>query len=137
MKTFEQFKVWMKDHQAWDEFLFEYSSSYNRLSPKSKYERNPEYILSQSFTWNTSVKGLDFWTNLHNEWSKFYNTMKNYELIYVNEKVACVKMPKQATPVQMGFVKSTLQKENPEITDFVWEDGNLYGCVKKMELKKI
>ena len=63
--------------------------------------------------------------------------MKNYQLVYVNERVACVRMPKQATAVQIGFVKSALQKENPEITDFDWEDGNLYGIVKHMQLEKI
>lgn len=63
--------------------------------------------------------------------------MKNYQLVYVNERVACVKMPKQATAMQIGFVKSALQKENPEITDFDWVDGNLYGRVKYMQLEKI
>jgi len=137
MKTFEQFRAWMKDYQAWNEFLNEYYNSFNETSPAEKYKKNPEWILAASFTWKTSYKGYEFWSSLQNEWLKFNNVMQYYQLVYINKRIACVKMPKQATAVQIGFVESALQKENPEITDFDWENGNLYGCVKVMELEKI
>lgn len=63
--------------------------------------------------------------------------MKRYKFTTIYKRIACVEMPINATTYQIGFVKSALQKENPEITDFDWEDGNLYGCVKHMQLEKI
>lgn len=137
MKTFEQFRAWMKDHQAWNEYLSEYYTTLNISSLKKLYETFQIYILEKSFVWDDSILGYEYWENLNKQWKNYFNNMQNYQLVYVNERVACVKMPKQATAIQIGFVKSALQKENPEITDFDWENGCLYGYAKKMKLEKI
>lgn len=139
MKTFEQFKTWMEDNQVWDEYLYEfYNSKMNKESPKEKYDQVHENIFVCSFVWTDSVFGPEYWKNLHEEWIKFYNdNMKQYEFVYVSERVACVKMPKDATTTQIGFVTAALQKECQEITEFEWEGGNLYGLRKKMQLKKL
>lgn len=136
MKTFEQFRAWMKDMQIWNEYLTEFYAQNENHSPRQIYTEHPETILDHSFAWWESLLGYSYWFHITEQWKEFYN-MKNYQLVYVNERVACVRMPKQATAVQIGFVKSALQKENPEITDFDWEDGNLYGIVKHMQLEKI
>lgn len=138
MKTFEQFRAWMKDNQAWNAYLSEYYAFNVEGSPKEKYDQVQGNILQHSFVWHETQFGREYWKDLDSKWREFYNNnMKNYEFVYVSERVACVKMPKNATTTQIGFVKSALQKECQEITEFEWEGGNLYGLRKKMQLKKL
>lgn len=139
MKTFEQFRAWMKDNQAWNEYLSELNSNLTLdITPEVLYAFSGEEILNESFDWRKTRAGRVYWRDLHEKWIKFYNNnMKQYEFVYVSERVACVKMPKDATAIQIGFVKDSLQKECQEITGFEWEGNLLYGLKRKMGLKKL
>ena len=52
MKTFKQFRAWMKDKLLWTEYLYEFYMDYknDKISPHSLYESFKNGIISASFS---------------------------------------------------------------------------------------
>ena len=141
MKTFTQFRAWMKDNHLWDEYLYEFCAYHEKdtkTSPSSLYELQTSNIISASFVWENTAGGHDFWLSVDSKWREYFakDTMKEFKFVCEEEILARVAMPKDYTTCMSGFTKTELQKRIPEITDYR-ESGNfVYGIRKIWKLKE-
>lgn len=140
MKTFEQFRAWMKDNHLWDEYLQEFYTYHKEGpdSPHSIYEFQISGVISESFPWEKTAGGFDFWNSVNINWLRFFKeeTMKEFKFVCEEEVLARVEMPKGYTTYMSGFTKTELKKQIPEITEYR-ESGNfVYGLRKIWKLKE-
>ena len=140
MKTFEQFRAWMKDNHLWDEYLCEFRTYQKdtKTSPSSLYEIQTINMISGSFVWENTAGGHYFWLSVDSKWREYFtgNTMKEFKFVCEEEILARVAMPKDYTTCMSGFTKTELKKQIPEITDYR-ESGNfVYGIRKNWKLKE-
>ena len=141
MKTFEQFRAWMKDNHLWNEYLCEFYSYYKKdtkTSPSSLYEIQTINMISGSFVWENTAGGHDFWLSVDSKWREYFtgNTMKEFKFVCEEEILARVAMPRDYTTCMSGFTKTELKKQIPEITEYR-ESGNfVYGIRKIWKLKE-
>ena len=141
MKTFEQFRAWMKDNHLWDEYLYEfyaYNKKDPKTSPSSFYEIQTSNVISASFPWECTAGGYDFWLSVNIKWREYFakDTMKEFKFVCEEEVLARVAMPKDYTICMSAFTKTELKKRIPEITEYR-ESGNfVYGIRKNWKLKE-
>ena len=143
MKTFEQFRAWMKDNHLWDEYLQEFYAYHknDEFSPYSIYKSHRGSVIVKSFSWEETAGGFDFWHSVSINWLKFFkeeenSKMKEFKFVCEEEILARVEMPKGYTTCMSGFTKTELQKQIPEITEYR-ESGNfVYGLRKIWKLKE-
>ena len=137
MKTFEQFREWMKDNHLWNEYLCEFHA-YNKKGPISFYESQTSNMISRSFPWIGTAGGYDFWKSVDRKWREYFekDTMKEFKFVCEEEILARVAMPKGYTTCMSGFTKTELQKRIPEITEYRESDNFVYGIRKIWKLKE-
>ena len=141
MKTFEQFRAWMKDNHLWDEYLCEFYAYHKddpEICPRRLYKSQTINIISSSFAWKDTAGGYDFWLSVGLKWRKYFakDTMKEFKFVCEEEILARVAMPKDYTTCMSGFTKTELKKQIPEITEYR-ESGNfVYGIRKIWKLKE-
>lgn len=141
MKTFEQFRAWMKDNHLWNEYLYEFHA-YNKedikTSPSSLYESQTSNIISASFPWENTAGGYDFWLSVNLKWREYFakDTMKEFKFVCEEEILARVAMPRDYTICMSAFTKTELKKRIPEITDYRESDNFVYGIRKIWKLKE-
>lgn len=141
MKTFNQFRAWMKNNHLWNEYLYEFYA-YHKNDPKiclsSLYESQTSNIISGSFVWENTAGGHDFWLSVDSKWREYFaeNKMKEFKFVCEEEILARVAMPKGYTTCMSGFTKTELQKRIPEITDYRESDNFVYGIRKIWKLKE-
>ena len=140
MKTFEQFRAWMKDNHLWSEYLQEfYAHHKDELhSPYSVYECKTKRVIAESFPWQETAGGYDFWKSVDTKWREYFakNTMKEFKFVCEEEVLAKVAMPRDYTSCMSGFTKTELQKRIPEITEYHESDNFVYGIRKIWKLKE-
>lgn len=140
MKTFEQFRAWMKDNHLWDEYLYEFYAyeKDTKTSPSSLYESHKNGIISASFPWKHTAGGFNFWLSVNLKWREYFaeDTMKEFKFVCEEEILARVAMPKGYTTCMSGFTKTELKKQIPEITDYRESDNFVYGIRKIWKLKE-
>lgn len=141
MKTFEQFRAWMKDNYLWDEYLYEfcaYNKKDTKISPSRLYESQTSNIISASFPWENTAGGFDFWLSVDSKWREYFtkDTMKEFKFVCEEEILARVAMPKGYTTCMSGFTKTELQKRIPEITEYRESDNFVYGIRKIWKLRE-
>ena len=141
MKTFEQFRAWMKDNHLWTEYLCEfyaYNKKDTKTSPSSLYESQKSNIISSSFAWKNTAGGYDFWLSVGLKWRKYFakDTMKEFKFVCEEEVLARVAMPKDYTICMSAFTKTELKKRIPEITEYRESDNFVYGIRKNWKLKE-
>ena len=141
MKTFEQFRAWMKDNHLWTEYLYEFYSYYKKdtkTSPSSLYESQTSNIISASFPWENTAGGFDFWLSVDSKWREYFakDTMKEFKFVCEEKILARVAMPKGYTSCMSGFTKTELQKRIPEITEYRESDNFVYGIRKIWKLRE-
>ena len=141
MKTFEQFRAWMKDNHLWDEYLYEfyaYRPKDTKISPSSLYESRPSNIITESFPWKYTAGGFNFWLSVNLKWREYFtkDTMKEFKFVCEEEILARVAMPKDYTICMSAFTKTELKKQIPEITDYRESDNFVYGIRKIWKLKE-
>ena len=141
MKTFEQFRAWMKDNHLWDEYLCEFYAYYKKdtqIPPKSLYELKKSNIILGSFAWENTAGGHDFWKSVDKKWREYFtkDTMKEFKFVCEEEILARVAMPKGYTTCMSGFTKTELKKRIPEITEYRESDNFVYGIRKIWKLKE-
>ena len=140
MKTFEQFRAWMKDNHLWTEYLQEFYARYkdDSDSPHSIYKSYTSDVIIYSFDWKKTAGGFDFWNSVSINWSKFFKkeTMKEFKFVCEEEVLAKVAMPRDYTSCMSGFTKTELQKRIPEITEYREIDNFVYGIRKIWKLKE-
>ena len=141
MKTFEQFRAWMKDNHLWTEYLCEfwtYHKEDTKISPRSLYESQKSNIISSSFPWENTAGGFDFWLSVNLKWREYFakDTMKEFKFVCEEEVLAKVAMPKGYTTCMSGFTKTELQKRIPEITEYRESDNFVYGIRKIWKLRE-
>lgn len=141
MKTFEQFRVWMKDNHLWTEYLYEFCTHYSKntkVCPRSMYGSQTNGIISASFPWQNTAGGSDFWKSVDKKWREYFekDTMKEFKFVCEEEILAKVAMPRDYTSCMSGFTKTELQKRIPEITEYRESDNFVYGIRKIWKLKE-
>ena len=141
MKTFEQFRAWMKDNHLWTEYLYEfyaYHKEDTKTSPSSLYESKKTNMISGSFVWENTAGGHDFWQSVNKKWREYFekDTMKEFKFVCEEEILARVAMPKDYTICMSAFTKTELKKRIPEITDYRESDNFVYGIRKIWKLKE-
>ena len=141
MKTFEQFRAWMKDNHLWTEYLYEFYAYHKddpEICPSSLYKSQTINIISSSFVWKNTAGGYDFWLSVALKWRKYFakDTMKEFKFVCEEEALARVAMPKDYTTCMSGFTKTELKKRIPEITDYRESDNFVYGIRKIWKLKE-
>lgn len=141
MKTFEQFRAWMKDNHLWNEYLYEFHTYHKEdpeICPSRLYESETSNIISSSFPWEDTAGGYDFWLSVNIKWREYFakDKMKEFKFVCEEEILARVAMPRDYTTCMSGFTKTELQKRIPEITE-CRESGNfVYGIRKIWKLKE-
>ena len=137
MKTFEQFREWMKDNHLWNEYLCEFHA-YNKEDTSSFYESQTSNMISRSFPWIGTAGGYDFWKSVDKKWREYFakDTMKEFKFVCEEEILARVAMPRDYTICMSAFTKTELQKRIPEITDYRESDNFVYGIRKNWKLKE-
>ena len=141
MKTFEQFRAWMKDNHLWNEYLYEfcaYRLKDTKTFPSSLYKSETSNIISASFAWESTAGGFDFWLSVDEKWREYFakDTMKEFKFVCEEEILARVAMPKGYTTCMSGFTKTELKKQIPEITEYRESDNFVYGIRKIWKLKE-
>ena len=140
MKTFEQFRAWMKDNHLWTEYLCEFRAYQKdtKISPSNFYEIQTINMISGSFVWENTAGGHDFWLSVDSKWREYFtgNTMKEFKFVCEEEILARVAMPKDYTICMSAFTKTELKKQIPEITDYRESDNFVYGIRKIWKLKE-
>ena len=101
MKTFEQFRAWMKDNHLWTEYLYEFCVYHrdDKTCPRSLYESWKSGIISASFSWECTAGGYDFWKSVDTKWREYFkkDTMKEFKFVCEEEILAKVAMPRDYT----------------------------------------
>ena len=141
MKTFEQFRAWMKDNHLWDEYLYEfyaYHKEDTKTSPSSLYELQKSHMISVSFVWGNTARGRDFWQSVDRKWREYFkkDEIKEFKFVCEEEILARVAMPRDYTICMSAFTKTELKKRIPEITDYRESDNFVYGIRKIWKLKE-
>ena len=141
MKTFEQFRTWMKDNHLWDEYLCEfyaYHKKDTKISPSSLYESQTSNMIFKSFLWTSTAGGYDLWKSVDRKWREYFakDTMKEFKFVCEEEILARVAMPRDYTICMSAFTKTELKKRIPEITDYRVSDNFVYGIRKIWKLKE-
>ena len=141
MKTFTQFRAWMKDNHLWEEYLYEFYAYHKKdpkISPSSLYESKKSNMISGSFVWENTAGGHDFWLSVDSKWREYFakDTMKEFKFVCEEEILARVTMPRDYTTSMSGFTKTELKKQIPEITDYRESDNFVYGIRKIWKLKE-
>ena len=139
MKTFEQFRVWMKDNHLWDEYLYEFYAYRNdKTSPSSLYESQKSNMISGSFVWENTAGGFNFWLSVDSKWREYFtkDTMKEFKFVCEEEILARVAMPRDYTICMSAFTKTELKNRIPEITEYRESDNFVYGIRKIWKLKE-
>ena len=141
MKTFEQFRAWMKDNHLWTEYLYEFYAYHKKdikTSPSSLYKSQKNNIISSSFVWENTAGGHNFWLSVDSKWREYFakDTMKEFKFVCEEEVLARVAMPKDYTICMSGFTKTELKKQIPEITEYRESDNFVYGIRKNWKLKE-
>ena len=140
MKTFEQFRAWMKDKLLWTEYLYEFCTyrKNDKTCPRDLYESFKNGIISVSFSWKDTAGGFDFWKSVDKKWREYFekDTMKEFKFVCEEEVLAKVAMPRDYTSCMSGFTKTELQKRIPEITEYRESDNFVYGIRKIWKLKE-
>lgn len=141
MKTFEQFRAWMKDNHLWDEYFYEFYANRvkdTKICPSSLYESQTSDIITKSFVWKNTAGGFDFWNSVDRKWKEYFakDTMKEFKFVCEEEILARVAMPKDYTICMSAFTKTELKKQIPEITDYRESDNFVYGIRKIWKLKE-
>lgn len=140
MKTFEQFRAWMKDKLLWTEYLYEFYAyrKNDKICPHDLYESCKNGIISASFPWEDTAGGFDFWKSVDTKWREYLekDTMKEFKFVCEEEILARVAMPKGYSSCMSGFTKTELQKRIPEITEYRESDNFVYGIHKTWKLKE-
>ena len=137
MKTFEQFRAWMKDNHLWTEYLYEFYAYHKddpEICPSRLYESQTSNIISVSFPWKYTAGGFDFWLSVNLKWREYFakdTIMKEFKFVCEEEVLARVAMPKDYTICMSAFTKTELQKRIPEITDYR-ESGNFVYAIRKI-----
>ena len=114
MKTFEQFRAWMKDNHLWDEYLYEFYEYNTKTSPSSLYESQTSNIITASFAWRNTAGGHDFWKSVDKKWREYFaeNTiMKEFKFVCEEEILARVAMPKDIQLVCLDLQKRNFKNE--------------------------
>lgn len=139
MKTFKQFRNWMRFQMAWDEFMYEYNKVPHVYTIEGSYFDDPALIINYAFDWVKTKSGYKYWSILADKWFEFYyqDDIKKYKLIYIKKRIASVEVPKNSSSAVKESVKSLLQEKHPTITDFEWLGNILHGSRKEMKLKEI
>ena len=141
MKTFEQFREWMKDNHLWNEYLYEFHA-YRKKDPKiylsNFYESETSNIITRSFPWKNTAGGFDFWLSVNIKWREYFakDKMKEFKFVCEEEILARVAMPRVYTICMSAFTKTELKKQIPEITDYRESDNFVYGIRKIWKLKE-
>lgn len=141
MKTFEQFRTWMKDNHLWDEYLYEFHAYHKedtKICLSNFYESQTINMISGSFVWENTAGGFDFWLSVNIKWREYFtgNTMKEFKFVCEEEILARVAMPRDYTICMSAFTKTELKKRIPEITDYRESDNFVYGIRKIWKLKE-
>ena len=140
MKTFEQFREWMQDNNLWNEYLYEFHAYHKdtQILPRSLYELQKSNMISGSFVWGNTARGHDFWQSVNKKWREYFekDTMKEFKFVCEEEILARVAMPKDYTICMSAFTKTELQKQIPEITEYLESDNFVYGIRKNWKLKE-
>ena len=141
MKTFEQFRAWMKDNHLWNEYLYEFCAYHKedtKICLSNFYESQTSNIISASFPWENTAGGYDFWNSVNIKWRKYFikDKMKEFKFVCEEEILARVAMPKDYTICMSAFTKTELKKRIPEITDYRESDNFVYGIRKIWKLKE-
>ena len=140
MKTFEQFRAWMKDNHLWSEYLQEFYAHHkdDKIYPRILYTLWKNKIISESFLWESTAGRYDFWKSVDTKWREYFakNTMKEFKFVCEEEILAKVAMPRDYTSCMSGFTKTELQKRIPEITEYRESDNFVYGIRKIWKLKE-
>lgn len=141
MKTFAQFRTWMKDNHLWNEYLYEfyaYREKDTKTSPSSLYESQKSNMISGSFVWENTAGGFDFWLSVDSKWREYFakDKMKEFKFVCEEEILARVAMPKDYTICMSAFTKTELKKQIPEITEYRESDNFVYGIRKIWKLKE-
>ena len=141
MKTFEQFRAWMKDNHLWTEYLYEFHAYHKegiKICLSSLYESQTSNIISASFVWENTAGGHDFWLSVDIKWREYFtkDTMKEFKFVCEEEILTRVAMPKDYTICMSAFTKTELKKRIPEITDYRESDNFVYGIRKIWKLKE-
>lgn len=141
MKTFEQFRAWMKDNHLWDEYFYEFYAHRVKdtiMCPSSLYESQTSNIITRSFVWKNTAGGFDFWNSVDRKWREYFakDTMKEFKFVCEEEILARVAMPRDYTICMSAFTKTELKKQIPEITDYRESDNFVYGIRKNWKLKE-
>ena len=140
MKTFEQFRAWMKDNHLWTEYLQEFCVYHkdDKICPRILYTLWKNKIISESFPWESTAGRYDFWKSVDTKWREYFakNTMKEFKFVCEEEILAKVAMPKGYSSCMSGFTKTELQKRIPEITEYRESDNFVYGIRKIWKLKE-
>ena len=89
MKTFEQFKAFLKDYGVYYDFMSEAPSNIGDL-----YTQFPELIIARAIPWNATLQGTEVWKQLNTKWLNYFNdNMITYKLNTETTEVAQVIMP--------------------------------------------
>ena len=141
MKTFEQFRAWMKDNHLWTEYLYEFHAYHKedtKICLSNFYELQTINMISGSFVWENTAGGHDFWSSVNKKWREYFakDTMKEFKFVCEEEILARVAMPKDYTICMSAFTKTELKKRIPEITDYRESDNFVYGIRKIWKLKE-
>lgn len=141
MKTFEQFRAWMKDNHLWTEYICEfyaYRPKDTKTFPSSLYKSQTSNIISASFPWESTAGRYDFWLLVDKKWREYFakDTMKEFKFVCEEEILARVAMPRDYTICMSAFTKTELQKRIPEITEYRESDNFVYGIRKIWKLKE-
>ena len=141
MKTFEQFREWMKDNHLWTEYLYEFRAYHKedtKICLSNFYESETSNIITRSFPWKNTAGGFNFWKSVNLKWREYFtkDTMKEFKFVCEEEILARVAMPKDYTICMSAFTKTELKKRIPEITDYRESDNFVYGIRKIWKLKE-
>lgn len=136
MKTFEQFRAWMKDQQAWEKFITNFSRNMSSRI-EDFYSEYTYTVIDFAFTWEYTSEGYAYWKEISCKFRKFYSTLYDeYDFVVVEKLLARVNMPKGYTTCQLGFVQSSLEKKYPDCVIKADEKG-VSAFKRVWKLKKI
>lgn len=149
MKTFAQFKAWMKDYQAWEKFVENFKNKYAiDKTLEAWYNDHIYYPITCAFDWGKTPEGYDYWIRIVTEWTKFCKENDSnlqestkpdydqYDFIVSEKPLAVVNMPEEYTTCQLGFVQTTLEKKYPDCI-VKTDEKHVYAFKRIWDLKKI
>lgn len=149
MITFNQFASFLKEEGVYGEF-FNYMRTlgdrHNKyLNNERIFEGAPDkyLIISGGFIWQSTQEGWAFWESVNKKYKEYYDTLEkvgktdSYEFVFVDKVVAKVKLPKNPTIAQLGFINSWLLEHYKDATETKNDGDFIYAIQKIWDLKKI